>query len=52
MALTSKRHEPAWAVGNGRGMEMRQGAIRVFWEGMRIVQVLSGSAPEQAARTT
>ena len=32
----STRHEPAGDVGNGRGTEARQGAIRVFWSGMRI----------------
>jgi hypothetical protein len=31
MAPLSTRHEPAWTFGNGRGMEARQGAIRIFW---------------------
>ena len=30
MARQSTTHEPARAVGNGRGMEVRQGAIRVL----------------------
>jgi hypothetical protein len=30
MARRSTRHEPAWAVGNGRGMDGRHGAIRIF----------------------
>jgi hypothetical protein len=32
MAPRPTRHEPAWVVGKGRGTEMRQDAIRVFWE--------------------
>jgi hypothetical protein len=35
MARRSMRHELAWDVGNGRGMEVRQDAIRVFWGGMQ-----------------
>jgi hypothetical protein len=30
MARLSTRHEPMWAVGNGRETEARQGAIRIF----------------------
>jgi hypothetical protein len=30
MAPRPTSREPAWTFGNGRGMEARQGAIRIF----------------------
>jgi hypothetical protein len=40
-ARRSARHERARVAGNGRGIEVRQGAIRVFWGGMRIAWMTS-----------
>jgi hypothetical protein len=36
MARRLTRYELAWEVGNGRGVEVRRDAIRVFWGGMQI----------------
>ena len=41
MARLSTRHEPMRAVGNGEGMEVRQGAIEIFSEG----RGCTGSSP-------
>jgi hypothetical protein len=52
MAPLPTRHEPAWAVGSGRGMEERQGAMTIFFGGGCVAPHRLRSAPEQATRTT
>jgi hypothetical protein len=52
MARRPMRHEPAWNVGNGRGMEVRQDAHPRFLGGMQIAQWSSESAQEQVVRIT
>ena len=51
MARLSTRQEPMGGVGNGGGMEARQGAIEIFLED-RVRRMGSGCTQEPATRNT